>query len=59
MIIYVKIALISQNVLLREDLQTDVKNSNFKKFEITLYMKSLNMLLYEVVEYAFNRAHKN
>ena len=29
-----------ENVFLREDLLTDVKNSNFKIFESALYLKS-------------------
>ena len=34
-----------RNVFLREDLLTDVKNSNFKIFESTLYLKSGSMPL--------------
>ena len=57
MITYVKIALTSHwndfslislywlNVFLRGELQKDTLNSNFEKFESTLFMKSLSMPL--------------
>ena len=33
------------NVILREELQTDVKNSNFENFGSALYLKSVSMPL--------------
>ena len=43
------------NVFLREDLLTDVKNSNFKIFESPLYLKSGSMPLMYLYSYYGHR----